>query len=274
MGTKTGIKWTHHTFNPWWGCYKSSPACQNCYAEAVASKFGSDVWGPDAPRRFFDEKHWKQPLAWNRQAEKNVRPHLVFCASMADVLEPRQDLKPERAKLWALINQTEWLEWQLLTKHPEGYKTLVPDEWLEAPPWNVWHGTTVENQKYLEIRAQKLFEVRANVRFLSCEPLLGPIDLGEFRPDWVIVGGESGKNFRPLNLDHARSLRDQCKALGIPFFFKQVGGPRPDSGGDLLDGERIQEFPKHYKYWPYWGAGRLDIIEEIMERKKTSNPNA
>lgn len=263
MGESTNISWTDHTFNPWWGCTKVSPACDHCYAEAFAKRTGQGVWGKDAPRRFFGDAHWTEPLRWNRQAEAEGRRHRVFCASMADVFEPREDLSESRQRLWDLIGQTPWLDWQLLTKRPEQVTRMVPSDWLLGPwPANVWIGTTVEDQEWANLRVPRLLAVPAPVRFLSCEPLLGPVSFrwapwvhlsrehttghldGLKGIAWVICGGESGLGHRSLNLDHARSLRDQCAAVGVPFFFKQVGGRTPTAGGDLLDGVAHKAFPE------------------------------
>lgn len=256
MGETTAIKWTDHTFNPWWGCTRVSPGCNHCYAETFAKRTGNAVWGKDAPRRFFGDKHWAEPLKWDRAAAKAGRPALVFCASMADVFEDRPDLHDERARLFDLIDRTPHLIWQLLTKRPDNVLRLVPFRWHSHWPSNVWPGTTVEDQQRADERVQTLAELPAPVRFLSCEPLLGPVDLRmwlwlppfedderERGIDWVIVGGESGPGHRNLDLNHARSLRDQCADAGVPFFFKQVGGQFPTSGGDRLDGETLHAFP-------------------------------
>lgn len=242
MGEQTAIGWTDHTFNPWWGCERVSPACQHCYAEAFAKRTGSNVWGKTADRRFFGDKHWNEPLRWDRAAAKSGRPALVFCASMADVFEDRPDLDEHRARLWKLIDDTPHLIWQLLTKRPENVLTMTT--WSEFPR-NVWIGTTVEDQRRADERIPVLRSIPAAVRFLSCEPLLGPLDLSHHLGGigWVIVGGESGAGHRPLDLDHARDVRDHAHAAGVPFFFKQVGGHRPTSGGDLLDGETFKQFP-------------------------------
>lgn len=248
VGESTAIAWTDHTFNPWWGCERVSPGCQHCYAETFAKRTGNNaVWGKNADRRRFGDKHWNEPLKWNRTAEAEGRQHLVFCASMADVFEDRPDHTGDRARLWELIEATPFLTWQLLTKRPENVSGLVPARWMQQGLWphHVWIGATVEDQRRADERIPILAELPAPVRFLSCEPLLGPVVLDpsvDF-PDWVICGGESGPNHRPLDLDHARSLRDQCDAYGIPFFFKQIGGRTPMQGGDLLDGQARKEFP-------------------------------
>ena len=250
MGEITGIKWTDHTFNIAWGCVKVSPACTNCYAQNWAEKWGFDVWGADKPRRVFDDQHWREPLRWNRKAEKLGQRRRVFCSSMADVFEDHPTIEQERAKLWPLIKATPWLDWQLLTKRADRIAQCLPDDFSRVNYPNVWLGFTAENQEWFAKRATAILEQPGLwnlpvLWFVSCEPLLGLIDfkLALAWIGWVIAGGESGKHHRQLNLDDARSLRDQCKLSGIPFFFKQVGGLRPDSGGDLLDGVQYHEMP-------------------------------
>lgn len=204
MGETTAIGWTDHTFNPWWGCTKiegpngTGSACDHCYAATFAKRTGHDVWGKDGDRRFFGDKHWNEPLKWERDAAAGKpgpntgRPdHLVFCASMADVFEARDDLNGERERLWRLIDVTPHLTWLLLTKRPEQVLRRTPWAWRvgqnTSPPhredranWprNVWIGTTVEDQARADLRIPRLAKIPAPVRFLSCEPLLGPIDLG------------------------------------------------------------------------------------------------
>ncbi len=118
MAKNSQIEWTHHTFNPWWGCTKVSSACDNCYAELWAKRMGHQLWGTAAPRRFFGDKHWQEPLMWNEEAGLASRRERVFCASMADVFE-RSDLDAQRARLWQLIQSTPNLDWLLLTKRPQ-----------------------------------------------------------------------------------------------------------------------------------------------------------
>lgn len=262
MSTKTGILWTDSTFNPWWGCVKVSDGCTNCYAETFSKRVGQKIWGPAAttPRRLFGSKHWQEPLKWNTTAEAEGRRHRVFCASMADVFEQHPMLESERLKLWSLIEQTPSLDWQLLTKRPENVLAMVPPPWLDNWPDNVWIGTSVEHQLAADVRIPRLLEIPAPVRFLSAEPLLGPLQLiawlvpglppSDYRSapvdrglEWVITGGESGPHHRPVNLDWVRSIRDQCLAVGVPHFFKQVGGRTHAAGGRLLDGRTWDEFP-------------------------------
>ena len=150
MARNSSIEWTHHTFNPWWGCSRVSPACDNCYAEVWAHRLGQDLWEPSAARRFFGDNHWREPLRWNAEAENEQRRARVFCASMADVFEWRADLNEQRVRLWWLIEQTPNLDWLLLTKRPQHICRMVP--WNENWPENVWVGTTVENQRLADVR--------------------------------------------------------------------------------------------------------------------------
>lgn len=228
MAKNSHIEWTHHTFNPWWGCKKVSPACDNCYAELWAKRMGHQLWGSDAPRRFFSDAHWREPLSWNDDAQQCGRRERVFCASMSDVFEKRKDLNDQRHRLWRLIQETPNLDWLLLTKRPQNIQRLVP--WRSNWPRNVWVGTSVENQKIAEKRLPFLLSIPSAVRFLSCEPLLGPLNLrawfqrSSFYPiDWVIAGGESGPAARPMHPDWAVDLLNQCQAFDVPFHFKQWG---------------------------------------------------
>ena len=258
MGSSTAIKWTDSTFNPWWGCTNVSPGCDHCYAETFAKRTGHEVWGKGGARRFFGDKHWAEPLKWNRQAEAEGVRRRVFCASMADVFEVHPELPPWRTRLFELIEATPYLDWQLLTKRPENVPTMAA-VWMDDWPAHVWIGTTVEDQQRANLRVPRLLRVPAAVRFLSCEPLLGPVSFrwaswvplvgrtwhldGLKGISWVIVGGESGPKYRPLDLDNARTIRDQCADAGVAFFFKQVGGRWPHEGGELLDGKEYKAFP-------------------------------
>ncbi|HYK00353.1 MAG TPA: phage Gp37/Gp68 family protein [Thermoanaerobaculia bacterium] len=247
MGKNSAIEWTDHTFNPWWGCERVSPACDNCYAETWAHRLGKDLWGKDAPRRFFSDDHWREPFRWNRQAEREGNRRRVFCASMADVFERRKDLDAERERLWPVIENTPMLDWLLLTKRPANARTIAP--WGNDWPSNVWLGTTAENQQWYEARAKHLDAAPARIVFMSFEPLLGPISLQDRRLDWAIVGGESGVRARAMEPQWALSLRDQCVARGIPFHFKQWGEYRmgellgKKKSGRMLEGRTWDELP-------------------------------
>lgn len=230
MGKDTSIEWTHHTFNPWWGCVRVSAACDHCYAETWAKRLGEDVWGPKSERRFFGDAHWKEPLKWNADAVAQGVRKRVFCASMADVFENRVDLIPHRLRLLELIAKTPQLDWLLLTKRIHLVKKQLPKGY--EFPANVWLGTTVENQAEADKRVRHLLEFATpGVRFLSCEPLLGLLDLRRFlirnesgvRVDWVIAGGESGHGSRPMEPQWPDELRKQCTSAQVAFHFKQWG---------------------------------------------------
>jgi protein gp37 len=258
VGEETGIAWTHHTFNPWWGCEKVSPACTSCYAEAQALRWKHHVWGRTAPRRFFGSGHWNEPHAWDIHAKAAGERRRVFCASMADVFEDRKDLDVWRAKLWDLIDTTRGLDWLLLTKRPQNIRGMVPAAWLKAAPDNVWYGTTVENQEQAEKRIPELVKVPARIRFLSCEPLLEPLNLelalGFGSIHWVITGGESGPRARLTEQAWIENLIDQGRAAGAAVFVKQLGtaygrkfyltDPKGAEAWEWPGHLRVQDFPQ------------------------------
>lgn len=302
MGKDSKIEWTHHSFNCWRGCEKVSAGCKNCYAETQAKRFPLMLgeWGSvDAggTRVVASETQWKEPLKWDKAAKKLGERHRVFCASIADVFEDWQGpmldhngaqrftdggawhfgdkvralrIADVRQRLFSLIDATPNLDWLLLTKRPENIIRFMPGAgWVEPEVRsipvreNVWFGTSVENQQTADERIPHLLNVPAKVRFLSCEPLLGPVELhlgsvtcdacgfrhGKFDTsycikchariyetgrtirliDLVIAGGESGHGARPMLPDWARSLRDQCTAAGVAFFMKQWGNYGPGS---------------------------------------------
>lgn len=260
MGEKTEISWTHHTFNPWWGCVKVSPGCDHCYAESDAKRYGHQVWGKDAPRRFFTDKHWNQPCLWNKHAELTGERERVFCASMADIGEVNSVLNDERNRLWRLIRESLFIDWQLLTKRPASLVNQLPDDWGNGWP-QVWLGTTVESNGY-RWRIDDILKAPAAVHWLSIEPQIGPVDLREYferyqEPrhtiDWVIVGGESGGQARVFDLAWARDVIAVCKEYGVAVFNKQLGtvtaktlGLNSWKGADPTEWDadlQIQEFP-------------------------------
>lgn len=265
MAADSKIEWTDHTFNPWEGCQKVGPGCDNCYAEARNARFGGGQainWGPGAPRRRTSAANWSMPHRWNDQAGAFMAQHgrrqRVFCASLADVFDNAVD--PQwRADLFALILATPALDWLLLTKRIGNVSAMLPEAVVGGElPSNVWLGATIVNQAEADRDIPKLLAVPAAKRFLSMEPLLGPVDLtnlvqksgpgehhfsaldcdvdpaddewGGATVNWVIVGGESGPGARPMHPDWARSLRDQCLTAGVPFLFKQHGEWAPGSG--------------------------------------------
>jgi protein gp37 len=293
MGVDSKIEWTTHTFNPWRGCTKVSEGCRNCYADAQAKRNPGTlgVWGAQGTRVVASESMWSQPLKWDREAKKAGERRRVFCASMADVFEGPGTMPPEsvpeirkaRVRLFNLIGWTPHLDWLLLTKRPQNIRPILSDllrKWDGTPRtahvetslarevWagvfglvnggrvqsNVWLGTSVENQDAANQRIPHLLNIPAAVHFLSCEPLLGPVDLtrvlaernygtyvlnaftGEGRTHhgepfttlpgrvgWGIVGGESGPGARPCNVAWVRDIVRQCKAAGVPCFVKQLG---------------------------------------------------
>ncbi|MBI3271468.1 MAG: DUF5131 family protein [Planctomycetes bacterium] len=241
MGEKTKISWTDHTFNVAWGCTKVSPGCERCYAWAFSKRLGLDIWGRGNERRTFGGKHWREPISWNRAAERDGVRRRVFCCSMCDVFEDHPAIDAERAKLWPLIRQTPHLDWLLLTKRPERIAACLPPDWGTGYR-NGWLGTSVESDPYSD-RVNSLVRVPAVVHFVSAEPLLGPLrSLDVSRVTWLIAGGESGSGFRPMDLDWARDLRDRCLATGTAFFFKQGSHQYP--GRDtMLDGREWHEWP-------------------------------
>lgn len=260
MGENSGIQWTDHTFNPWWGCARVSPACRFCYADDLAKRYGHQVWRRKGPRRMLSEQNWHRPVTWNRDAERLGVPAKVFCASMADVFEDHPQVAEPRKRLWDLIEHTPWLQWQLLTKRPENVGGMVP--WGDSWPANVWLGVSVENQRYADERIPLLVESGAQTLFLSCEPLLGPVDLSvwlfpEYEPhcglerpevDWVIIGGESGPKARATELGWIEDLLNQCHAARVPPFIKQLGkvaGREFDAGPKGGDMDRWPPYLQH-----------------------------
>lgn len=287
MSEFSKIEWTDHTWNPWEGCQKVGPGCDHCYAETRNARFGGGQapnWGPGAPRRRTGKDTWDKPAKWQKRAAEFMAQHgrrqRVFCASLADWLDNTVSVQ-WRLDMLRVIFQTPDLDWLMLSKRIGNLKPMLegvirlieaqlgwnedesgqPDEelrnWLAdwvllgKAPGNVWIGATVVNQEEADRDIPKLLDVPARVRFLSMEPLLGPVDLTRVSPhlfaakanaltgvwkwddgpkkkeatplDWVIVGGESGPGARPMHPDWARSLRDQCASAGVPFLFKQWG---------------------------------------------------
>lgn len=266
MAENTKIEWCDSTFNPWVGCTKVGPGCDHCYAEGWAKRSGIVQWGPGAERRRTSESNWKQPIKWDAEAKRLGVRYRVFCASLADVFD--NEVPAEwRADLFDLIAKTPNLDWLLVTKRVGNVERMVMDALRtmfirtnQAPPtwpWaNVWLGITVVNQDEVGRDIPKLIQTPAAVRFLSVEPLLGPVSFrwmpawpenkanralnpaggtdhldGLRRLDWVIVGGESGPKARPMHPQWARDIRDQCAAAGVPFLFKQWGEWAPASHG-------------------------------------------
>jgi protein gp37 len=209
------------TFNPWRGCAKVSPGCTHCYAEGMDKRFsGGRHWGLLAPRALQSDAYWQEPQAWNKRArELGVRLR-VFCGSVCDWLEAREDLVEVRSRLLELIADTPDLDWLLLTKRPENLRRLTP--WCTMAPGNVWLGISAENQEQLDLRLPRIRELGAVVVFVSAEPLLGPITLRGRPPvDWLIVGSERGPGSRRPDDAWLDPMIDEALALGHPLFLKQ-----------------------------------------------------
>lgn len=325
MSENSKIEWTDHTFNPWEGCQKVGPGCDHCYAETRNARFagGQAVnWGPGAPRRRTSPATWAMPRRWNAQADAFMAQHgrrqRVFCASLADVFDNAVPIE-WLVDLLELVRTTPHLDWLLLTKRigivlqrlQEAHNWVLDNwpavdaqplsQWLQdwteddTPPSNVWLGATITSQPEADRDIHKLLAVAARVRFLSMEPLLGPVNLtttgripaddeGPERighmvgpddgksglwptPDqalrnsglhWVIVGGESGPGARPMHPDWARGLRDQCNTAGVPFLFKQWGEWRPIS--QMSEGEDRALWRSRVIAKPHEDQANLDDI--------------
>lgn len=282
MTANTKIEWADHTFNPWTGCQAISPGCANCYAESWAKRAGRDF----AQRRRTTDDNWRQPRKWNTLCEHQGIRQRVFCASLADVFD--NDVDPEwRQALFELIKQTPNLDWLILTKRIGNAAAMIADaiKYLDIGydpeytiwPWpNVWLGATVVNQEEADRDIPKLLATPAALRFVSIEPMLGPISFTPIgaRPrtavhlnwldqiDWVIAGGESGPRARPAHPDWFCSLRDQCAQMNVPFLFKQWGQWAPEASMPWSwQKAHIGEITETYIKWD----GRMHTIADKVE---------
>lgn len=236
MADKSAIEWTHATWNPVTGCSKVSPGCAHCYAERFAERWRGIPGHPY--EQGFELRLWPErlelPLRW-------LRPRLIFVNSMSDLFHEDVPFEFIRS-VFDVMAQANWHVFQVLTKRHERLAELAPLlEW----PENVWIGVSIENRRWVR-RADYLRSVdAAAVRFISAEPLLGPLTGLELTGiDWLIAGGESGPGHRPIREEWVVDLRDRCATAGVPFFFKQWGGPRPKSGGRLLQGNEWSQLPQ------------------------------
>lgn len=235
MAANSSIEWTDNTWNPITGCTKISPGCKHCYAERLAKRL--QAMGAENYRNGFkltlQPQALELPLRWQK-------PRTIFVNSMSDLFH--KDISISYiTRVFEIMDQAHWHRFQILTKRAE---RLV--EICDQLPWptNVWMGVSVENEDY-EFRIDLLRQVPAKVRFLSLEPLLGPLDkLNLKQIDWVIVGGESGPNSRPIEKDWVIQIRNQCRKQRVPFFFKQWGGVNKKRTGRLLDGRTWDQMPK------------------------------
>lgn len=246
MAENSKIEWTDHTFNPWIGCTKVSPACDHCYAEAMMdTRYGRVHWGAGEDRSRTSASNWQQPRRWNKLAEKAGTRPFVFCASLADVFDNEVD-PMWRRDLFKLIEETPHLIWLLLTKRI-GNVVKMTDPFAGNPllPENAALGATMANLEEYDRDRMKLWDAAMTCRplftFGSFEPMLGPVILDKHAPDWIICGGESGRNAREMNPQWARDLRDGSTRFDRAFFMKQMTGKKPIPD-DLL----IRQFPKGY----------------------------
>lgn len=257
MGERSVIEWTDATWNPWRGCDKVSPGCAHCYMFRDQHRYGRD---PEVVVRASDATFFApaRKATWRE-------PRMVFTCSWSDWFHPVAD--EWRAEAWEVVRQTPQHTYQVLTKRPERILAHLPDDWGDGWP-NVWLGVTIENRRFVH-RADILRQAPAAVRFISAEPLLGPLyadpatrwwdkvrgagvwgadgydgpELSLTGIDWLIAGGESGPGHRRIDPDWVRDLRDACHVAGVAFLFKQWGGPRPTSGGRELDGRTWDALP-------------------------------
>jgi len=240
MGDTTNIPWADRTFSPWIGCMRVSPGCGlgkivgGCYAEALAKRYGWDVWGPEKPRRVTTPQYWRKPYRWNEEARVTGKTSRVFCASLCDVCEDREDLVVPQQELRKTIEATRHLLWMLLTKRPENIAKVFA-RWEERgwPP-NVWMGTTTEDQKWLEKRMPHLMACKAKTRFISHEPALGDIDLSE----WI----------KPVRV--CQHCRDEEPGIG--------SDECPKCGGDMIALWGREQFDHWVDGTRYSVPGRLE----------------
>jgi protein gp37 len=231
--TSTAIEWTDKTWNPTTGCNKVSPGCKHCYAEALTKRFRNHF--PNGFEFTLHPERLEEPKRWRK-------PSRVFVNSMSDLFHESMPLDFLQ-EVFRVMEECPKHVFQILTKRHGRLAELAPElEW----PENVWMGVSVENQDYVQ-RVDYLRRVPAAVRFLSCEPLLGPLRLDLEGIHWVIVGGESGVGHRPIEINWARQIREQTLTAEVAFFFKQWGGRHPKAGGRTLDGRTWDEMPVAYQ---------------------------
>ena len=232
MPRSTKIGWTQATWNPWTGCTKVSAGCDHCYAERVAKRFAGSKAFPNGFRLTLHPERFDEPLRWKR-------PREIFVNSMSDFWLGQVPAKAVK-KVWDTMVQADWHIYQVLTKRPARARQMIAGLGLELPP-HIWLGVSAEDQDAADRRIPILLEIPAPVRFLSCEPLLGPIDLGAYLATggihWVINGGESGPGRSPADYQWFRDIRDHCIAHGVPYFHKQGNANLP--GLDRVLDDRI-----------------------------------
>jgi len=234
MASNSSIEWTESTWNPVTGCTKISPGCKHCYAERMAKRLKA-MGQPNYANGFaltLQPHMLELPLKWKK-------PQTIFVNSMSDLFHKNVPLDYIQ-RVFDVMSRAHWHRFQVLTKRGDRLEQ-VADSLIWAP--NIWMGVSVESEKYLS-RIDNLRSTDAAIKFLSLEPLLGPLDdLNLIGIDWVIVGGESGFGARPMLIDWVKRIRTQCEAANVPFFFKQWGGVQKKKAGRLLDGQTWDQMP-------------------------------
>lgn len=265
----TKISWTHTvlsdgrvipgmTFNSWIGCTRVSTGCIHCFAERENNqRHWVEKWGVGVPRHRTSDSYRAKPYAWNKQAKEGGYRIKVFCGSLMDIFD-REVPDEWRRELWQTQHETPYLDWLNLTKRIENARDMIPTIWLdEGLPSNIWMGVSGENDFYFDERLWHLNQIPARIKFISAEPLLGPIIIRETAvwmtiglkskpyPDWVIFGGESGPGFRPMDMQWLADGVAQCKAANIPVYVKQDSGLYPGQQGRIPDDLwNLKEFPE------------------------------
>jgi len=260
MAQDSKIEWTHHTANLWHGCTKVHEGCDHCYAETLSKRWGNDVWGNDKPRKEI-KSVWNDLAKYQKLAAAAGEMHRVFVGSMMDIFEKPMNVIDSKGNQVYCNHSNTWktdtgllrdeffnnielglypnLFFLLLTKRPSNINKMIPESWKEFPPVNVMFGTSPVNEETFDKLVGQLMQVNGR-KFLSIEPQLGKISLPiDFKIDWIIQGGESGHHKRPFDLSWAMTLRNECAALNIPYFFKQIDKVQPIPT-DLM----IRQFPK------------------------------
>lgn len=239
MAENSGIEWTNHTVNLWWGCTKVHAGCDNCYAETLSNRFGTE-WGEGAKRKRI-KSAFKDLNKYQKQATKTGVSAKIFVGSMMDIFEKSKPLSKDtinstfnntgdlRFMFLQRVNLNSYpdLTFLMLTKRPSNINKYIPIDWIKTPPKNVYFGCSPVDQKTYDTFIKQMSKVKGH-KFLSIEPQLGEIELHSTEGiDWIIQGGESGPNRRPFKLEWADSMRKQCEALNIPYFFKQIDKVKP-----------------------------------------------
>lgn len=265
MSDTTVIEWTAtrlpdgtvlpgYTFNPWTGCTKISPACDNCYAESWAKRSGLVKWGAHEARRRTSAANWEKPLKWNRQAGEAGIRRKVFCASLADVFDNHRSIQPAwRDDLWALIRATPHLDWLLLTKRPGNISRMLPPDWGDGYP-NVWLGCTIANQEEADRDIPKLLAIPAAIRFISAEPLLGPVDLGR----WLATANVTCKECRQSFWLHEADPCEHAKWGSWTLACPNCGGCRCSPGAGK------SPFPRIPEDWLRKKVGRFEHVHPTI----------